>query len=138
VCSSYKELTDAQFGITPKIVCPTTCRIWIVPSFYRPRFLHLIIHVRYVKGQTILLLCDNCNGGYHLFRLNQSSLKFLQAFGIIHHVFRQHLIFYSNHVTFSRLRFGGEYMKISFQSPIMHYIYIYICVCVCVHLFLVD
>ncbi len=26
VCWSYKELTDAQFGITPKIVCIATCR----------------------------------------------------------------------------------------------------------------
>jgi hypothetical protein len=26
MCWSYKELTDAQFGITSKIVCPVTCR----------------------------------------------------------------------------------------------------------------
>jgi hypothetical protein len=30
---------------------------------------------------------------------SQSSLKFPLAFGIVHHVFLQHLDFYSNHAT---------------------------------------
>jgi hypothetical protein len=33
------------------------------------------------------------------FASNQSSLKFLPAFGIVHHVFLQHLDFYSDHAT---------------------------------------
>jgi len=41
----------------PKIVRPTTCRTWIRPSSRRLGFLHLIIHVRYVKGQMMLIRC---------------------------------------------------------------------------------
>jgi hypothetical protein len=50
VCWSYKELMDAQFESIPKIVRLATCQTWILPSSCRLGFLHLIIHVRYVRG----------------------------------------------------------------------------------------
>jgi hypothetical protein len=50
VCRSCKELMDAQFEIIPKIVHPATCRTWILPSSCQLGFLHLIIHVRCVRG----------------------------------------------------------------------------------------
>jgi hypothetical protein len=50
VCWSCKEMMDAQFGIIPKIVCLATYQTWILPSSHRLGFLHLIIHVRYVRG----------------------------------------------------------------------------------------
>jgi hypothetical protein len=36
--------------IIPKIVRLATCQTWILPSSRRLGFLHLIIHVRYVRG----------------------------------------------------------------------------------------
>jgi hypothetical protein len=68
VCWSCKELTDTQFGIIPKTLRPAICRTWILPSSCWLGFFHLTIHVKYVKGQT-MLFCDNYNGGYHLFCL---------------------------------------------------------------------
>jgi len=62
----------------------------------------------------------------------RSSFKFPSAFGIVHHVFLQHLDFYSNHATLFPAQVWGGYMIISSQPPLMHYIYM------CVHLFLVD
>jgi hypothetical protein len=50
VCWNCKELMDAQFGIIPKIVCLATCQTWILPSSRRLGFLHLIIHVKCVRG----------------------------------------------------------------------------------------
>ncbi len=47
---SCKELTDAQFEITLKTMHHATCWTWILPSSCRLRFLHLTIHVKYVKG----------------------------------------------------------------------------------------
>jgi hypothetical protein len=127
---------DAQFGITPKIVCPATCRIWILPSSRWPGFLHLTIHVRYVRGQTMLIRCcfaiivmvDT------IFSISiQSSLKFLPTFGTVHHVLLQHLDFYSNHATlFSAQVWGGIHEN--FISASSYALYI----CVCVHLFFVD
>jgi hypothetical protein len=58
VCWSCKELTDAQFRITPKIVRLATCQIWILPSSRRLGFHHLTIHVRYVKKQMMLIISD--------------------------------------------------------------------------------
>jgi hypothetical protein len=72
VCWNYKELTNAQFEITPKIVHVATYRTWILPSSHRLGFLYLIFHVKYVKkinDVDQMLLGDNCNGGYHLFYL---------------------------------------------------------------------
>jgi len=65
-------------------------------------FFHLTIHVRYVKGQTMLIRCcfeiivmvDTIYS-----TLSRNSLKFSSAFGTVHHVFLQHLDFYLNHTT---------------------------------------
>ncbi len=43
-------MMDTQFMITPKIVRLATYRTWILPSSCRFVFLHLNIHVRYVRG----------------------------------------------------------------------------------------
>jgi hypothetical protein len=50
VCWSCKELMDTQFKIIPKIVRLATCQTLILPSSRRLGFLHLIIHVKYVRG----------------------------------------------------------------------------------------
>jgi hypothetical protein len=63
---------------------------------------------------------------------SRSSLKFLPAFGIIHHVFLHHLNFYSDHATLFPAQVWGGYMRISSQPPFVH------CIYMCVHLFLVD
>jgi hypothetical protein len=86
---SYKELINAQFGIIPKIVRPTTCRIWILPSSRRLGFLHLIIHVKYVRGRTMLIRCcfatiimvDTISSAS-----SRSSPKFPPTIGTVHHV----------------------------------------------------
>jgi hypothetical protein len=62
---------------------------------------------------------------------NRSFFKFLHAFDTIHHVSLHHLDFYSDHGTFSQLKFWGGYLKISSQPPFVHFIYM------CVHFFLV-
>jgi hypothetical protein len=66
----------------------------------RHGFLYLITHVRYVRGQTMLIRC--CFAIIAMVNTifsasNQSSLKFLPAFGIVHHVTLQHLDSYSDH-----------------------------------------
>jgi hypothetical protein len=99
VCWNCKELTDSQFDITPKTVCPATYRTWILPSLRQFGFLHLSIHVKYVKGQmmlikycfAIIVMVDTI-----YFASSWSSVKFPPAFGDVHHVL-QHLYFYSNH-----------------------------------------
>jgi len=132
VCWNYKELTDAQFVIIPKIVRPATCRTWILPSSRRLGFLHLIIHVRYVKGRTMLIRCcfvttvmvDTISS-----TSSRSSLKFPLAIGIVHHVLLQHLDSYlistQTMPCFSWLRSGGGYMRISSQ-PHLCIVYIYV------------
>jgi hypothetical protein len=135
VCWSCKELTDAQFEITPKIVHLTTYRIWILPSSCWLGFLHLTIHVRYVKGQMMLIRC--CFAIIAMmdtifFASNQSSLKFLPAFGTIHHVLLQHFDFYSDHATLLPAQvWGGIHENFISASSCI----IYICVCVCASLF---
>ncbi len=134
MCWSYKELTDAQFRITPKTMCSTTCRTWILPSSCPLAFLHLTIHVRYVRGQTmlikycfvIIIMVDTIYSAS-----NRSSVKFPLAFGTIHHVL-QHLYFYSNHATLLPARSRGGYMRIASQTPLVH------CIYMCVHLFLIN
>ncbi len=103
VCWSYKELIDAQHEITPKIMRLTTYQIWILPSSRRLGFIPLTIHVRYVQGQMMLIRCyfavtimvDTISSA-----LNRSSFKFPPTFAIVHHVFLQHLDFYSDHAMF--------------------------------------
>jgi hypothetical protein len=102
VCWSCKELMDAQFEITPKIVRFATYRTWILPSSRWLGFLHLTIHVKYVRRQTMLIRC--CFAIIIMVDTiystsNQSSFKFPPTFGTVHHVFLQHLDFYSNYAT---------------------------------------
>ncbi len=63
---------------------------------------------------------------------SQSSFKFPLAFGIVHHVFLQHLDFYLTMPCFSQLKFWGVYMRISSWPPLVH------CIHMCMHFFLVD
>jgi hypothetical protein len=123
VCWNYKEPTDAQFGITPKNVCLSTCQTWILPSSRRFGFLHLTIHVRYVRGQTMLIRC--CFAIIVMvyiifFASSWSSLKFPPAVGTVHHVLLQHLDYIQTMPCFSWLRSRGGYMKISSQIPVVH------------------
>jgi hypothetical protein len=126
------ELTKAQFGIIPKIMRLATYQIWILPSSHQLGFLHLTIHVKYVKGQMMLIKC--CFAIITIFfASNQSSLKFLPAFGIVHHVLLQHLDFYSSHTTLFLVQvWGGIHENFISASSCALYIYM------CVHLFVVD
>ncbi len=61
MCWSCKELTDARFKIIPKIVRFVTCRTW------NPPLDHPCQVCQRTNEVNQMLLCDNCNGGYHLF-----------------------------------------------------------------------
>ncbi len=131
MCWSYKELTDAQFEINPKIVRPATCRTWTLPSSRRLGFLHLIIHVRYVRGQTMLIKCcfattvmvDTISSAS-----SRSSLKFPSAIGTVHHVLLQHLDSYSDHaMLFSAQVWGGIYENF-ISASLVHCIYMCACI----------
>jgi hypothetical protein len=111
-----------------------TCWIWILPSSRRPGLLYLTIHVRYVRGQTMLIKCcfaiivmvDTIFSAS-----NQSSLKFLPAFGTIHHVLLQHLDFYSDHATLDFYSdMGGDTWEFH-----LNLLLCIMCVCVCASLF---
>jgi len=134
VCWSYKELTDAQFEIIPKIVRPTTCRTWILPSSRRLGFLHLIIDVRYVRGRTMLIKCcfaTTVMVDTIFSASSRSSLKFPLAIGTVHHVLLQHFDSYLDHaMLFSAQVWGGIHEN--FISVSLVHVYI----CVCVHAFL--
>jgi len=114
-----------------------TCWTCIPLSSHQLGFLHLIIHVRYVKGQTMLIRCyfaiivmvDTISSAS-----SQSSLKFALAIGTIHHVFLQHLDSYSDHATlFLAQVWGGDTWEFHL-SLLLCIVYI----CVCMHFFLVD
>jgi hypothetical protein len=120
---------NAQFRIIPKTVCPVTCRIWILPSSRQLGFLHLTIHVKYVRGQTMLIRCCFAiivmvNTIY--FASSWNSLKFPPTFGTVHHVFLLHLDFYSDHATLFLAQVWGwihdNFISASFCA-------MYICVC---------
>jgi hypothetical protein len=112
-------------------VRPATCRIWILPSSRRLGFLHLIIHVRNVGGQTMLIRC--CFSIIVMvdtiyYASSQSSFKFPPTFGTIHHVLLQHLDFYLNHATFFPAQvLGGDIWK--FHLNLLLCI-VYICACI--------
>jgi hypothetical protein len=138
VCWSCKELTDAQFGIIPKIVRLATYRIWVLPSSHQLRFLHLTIHVRYVRGQTMLIKC--CFAIIAMVDTifsasSQSSLKFLPTFHTVHHVLLQHLDFYSDHATFFPAQVWG---RIHENFILASFCALYMCVCVCIFFFLIS
>ncbi len=120
---------DAQFGIIPKIVRLATYQIWILQSSRQLGFLHLIIHVRYVRGQTMVIRCcfaitvmvDTISS-----TSSRSSLKFPLAIGTVHHALLHHLDSYSDHAMLFPAQVWGGYMRISFQLPL------------CMHFFLFD
>jgi hypothetical protein len=123
---------DTQFKIIPKIVHPATSWTWILPSSRQLGFLHLTIHVKYVRGQTMLIKCyfaiivmvDTI-----YFASSRSRLKFPLTFGIVHHVLQHHLDFYSNHATFFSVQVcegGGTW---EFHLNLLFYI-VYICACI--------
>jgi len=123
--------TDAQFGIIPKIVRPATCRTWTHPSSCRLGFLHLIIHVRYVRGQTMLIRCcfattimvDTISSVS-----SRSALKFLSAIGIVHHVLLQHLDSYSDHAMFFSAQVWGGIHENFILASFVHCIYMCACI----------
>jgi hypothetical protein len=131
VCWSYKELTDAQFGIIQKIVRPATCQTWTLPSSHRLRFLHLIIHVRYVRGRTMLIRCyfattvmvDTISSAS-----SRSSLKFPPAIGIVHHVLLQHLDSYSDQAMFFSAQVWGGIHENFISASFVHCIYMCACI----------
>jgi hypothetical protein len=127
VCWNYKELTDAQFVIIPKIVRPATCRTWILPSSRRLGSLHLIIHVKYVRRRTMLIRC------YFVTTVmvdiisstsSRSSLKFPSAIGTVHHVLLQHLDSYSDHAMFFSAQVWGGIHENFISASLVHCIYI--------------
>jgi hypothetical protein len=64
---------------------------------------NLTIHVRYVRGETMLIRC--CFAIIVMMDTiystsSRSSLKFPPAFGNVHHVLLQHLDFYLDHAMF--------------------------------------
>jgi len=88
---------------------PTTCQTWILPSSCWLWFLHLIIHVKYVRKQTLLIRCyfERVVMVDTIYSTSSwSSFKFPPAFGSVHHVLLQHLDFYSDHATLSRFKSG--------------------------------
>jgi hypothetical protein len=131
VCWSYKELMDAQFVIIPKIVRPATCRTWILPSSRRLGFLHLIIHVRYVRGRTMLIRCcfvttimvDTISS-----TSSRSSLKFPPTIGNVHHVLLQQLDSYSDHAMLFPAQVWGGIHENFISASLVHYIYMCACI----------
>jgi hypothetical protein len=78
-----------------------------------------------------MLLCDNCNGGYHLFCLKPKLIQILTK--------NWHCSSCSPTAPWFLLRpchafpgssLGGGYMRISSQPPLVNCIYIYICACI--------
>jgi len=125
-------MDDTQFRIILKIVRPATCRTWILPSSCQLGFLHLTIHVKYIKGQTMLIRC------YFTITImvdtifstsSRSSLKFMPAIGSIHHVLLQHLNSYSDHATLFSAQVKGA-IRENFILASFCALYIYVCVCI--------
>jgi hypothetical protein len=137
VCWSCKELTYAQFWTTPKFVRPTTYQTWILPSSCQLGVLHLIIHVKYVRGHTMLIRCCFViivsNDGYHLFCLKLELIQVLAGIWYCPSCFpTTPWILFIPCRTFPGSSLGGGYMRISSQPPLVH------CIYTCMHLFLVD
>jgi len=112
---------DAQFKIIPKILRLATCQTWILPSSRWLGFLHLIIHVKYVKRQMMLIRCcfativmvDTISSAS-----SRSSHKFPPTIGNVHHVLLQHLDSYSDHATLFLAQIWGEILRIyTFMTP---------------------
>jgi len=110
---------------------PGTYQTGILPSSCRLGFLHLSIHVKYVRGQTMLIRCyfaiivmvDTI-----YFASSWSSFKFLSAFSIVHRVLLQHLDFYLDHATFFPVQvWGGDTWEFHLN---LFLCIIYICACI--------
>jgi len=130
VCWSCKELRDAQFVITPKIVRPATYQTWILPSSRWLGSFHLTIHVKYVRRQTMLIKCYVViivMVDIIYFASSRSSFKIPSTFGTVHHVLLHHLHLYSDHAMFFLLRLGGDIWKFHFSLLLC---IVYICVCI--------
>jgi hypothetical protein len=63
-------------NLDPTIITST----WIPPLDYPCQVCQMINDADY------MLLCDNCNGGYHLFCLKPELIQISSTFGTIHHV----------------------------------------------------
>jgi hypothetical protein len=132
VCWSCKELTNTHFEIIPKIMRLVTCRTWILLSSCQFGFLHLIIHVRYVRRQTMLIRCsfailvmmDTISSASR-----QSTFKFPPTIGTVHHVLLQHLDSYLDHATLFLTQVWGEIHE-NFISASSCALYIYMCACI--------
>jgi len=104
----------------------------IITSTWSP---HLTIHVRYVRGQTMLIKC--CFAIIVMVdtsilpqtRAHSSSCRHLVLFIMFSY---NTLIFTQTMPCFSRLKSGGGYTKISSQPLLVH------CIYMCMHLFLVN
>jgi hypothetical protein len=82
-----------------------------------------------------MLLCDNYNGGYHLFYLKPKLIQVptsIWYYSSCSHIAPWFLLKPCYAFFDSGLR--GGYMKISFQPPLVHYIYM----CVCISFWLIS
>jgi hypothetical protein len=130
--SSVLELQGAN-GCTirdhSKNYAPYHLLTWILPSSPQLGFLHFTIHVRYVRGQMMLIRCSfviTVMVDTISFASSRSSLKFPPAFGIVHHVLLQHLDFYSNHATLLPAQvWGGIHENFISTSSCALYIYVH-------------
>jgi len=134
---------DAQFKIIPKIMRLATCRTWILPSSRRLGFLHLIIHVRYVKGWMMLIRCyfvTTVMVDTIFSASSRSSLKFSPTIGTVHHVLLQHFDSYSDHATLFLAKVWGGIHENFISASLVHciYIYIYIYICACISVWLIN
>ncbi len=109
---------------------PAICQTWILPSSCQLGFLHLTIHVKYVRGQTMLIRsCFAIIAMVHTISSasSRNSLKFLSAFGTVHHVATTPWFLLETVPHFSQLRFGGDTWK--FHLSLLLCI-VYICACI--------
>jgi hypothetical protein len=115
-----------------KTVRLATYRTWILPSSRRLGFLHLTIHVRFVRGHIMLIKC--------CFAIVVRWIPSILPQAGVHSSSRWHLVLFimfscstliSTQIMphFYWLKSGGGYMTISSQPPFVH------CICMCVHSF---
>jgi hypothetical protein len=110
-------------NLDPTIITST----WIPPLDYPCQ-----VHQR-TNNADKMLLCDNCNGGYHLFCLKPKltqvpiGIWYYSSYSLLAPWF----LLWPCHA-FPDSGLGGGYMRISSQPPFVH------CIYMCVHLFLVD
>jgi hypothetical protein len=106
-------------------MCLATCRTWILPSSRQLGFLHLIIHVRYVKRQIMLIKCYFAI--IVMVDTISSTSSSYQHFVLFIMFSCNTLIFTQTMPCFSWLRFWGDTWK--FHLSLLLCI-VYICVCI--------